>query len=409
MNRPRIQKKGKTQMNTRNPGEPVEGAIAEPDFVNETPEDIENFLADHGIKDVTYNCTVKRFPKEGGEIASWLPINMKNNYPSIDEVGKRFGPGKYLFCFSWRETNEDGKRITRMKEHKIVLDDEWNDIYDEYMAEKWAQKNRKIENERNRAKMKAAAKGIDLDEVTGEPRDPLEDLKNSLSVLKELGVPFGGNGKALSAEGDLGMMQLMMSTQAENTKLLVAMMAQSANNANNMIMALLKNNQPQTNTDMFKEIMQMVTGTIQLKEALNPEKKGVVDKVFELMEQVMPQILQMSQQRQSERVQNPLYKIAAESNEMDLLRKDPAALAYAIEKWDKAHGPEQTNMILKTVGLTRPEGVQFEQEGAVHEPSTSDHSTDYEEIDDESTINPLTGEPAEPLPETAKSERAGEI
>ena len=54
MNRPRIQKKGKTQMNTRNPGEPVEGAIAEPDFVNETPEDIENFLADHGIKDVTY-------------------------------------------------------------------------------------------------------------------------------------------------------------------------------------------------------------------------------------------------------------------------------------------------------------------------------------------------------------------
>jgi hypothetical protein len=369
--------------------QPIAGTMTEPGFINETPEDIEDFLAAHGIKKCSYICTVKRFPPSGGSVAEWLPCSTKNEYPEIEDIGKRFGPGKYLFCFTWNAQDpQTGKNKRTMKEYKIVLGEEWNDLNDEYMAEKWIEKKKKIANMKTRAEMEAALEGKSINSKTNDT-DPktagLDYLREAKAAFTDLGLPVGGSaGAVVAAEGQGRMYELMLAMNQKSSENMMTMMAQMNQNMMALVTALITNNKPQSSDGIMKEVINMVSQTINLKEVLNPEKKGVIDRVFELMESVMPSIVALAAKPKAERIQSPLYQMAANSDEMNQIKKDPEMLKEMVKKWDEAHGTEQTDIILGTVGLRRPSAHPAQ--------TTAPEETVYEEVEEDPAANPLTDE-----------------
>ncbi len=336
---------------------PIDGMLYEPGYVNDKPEDIDEFLAHHGIKEVTYVCTIKRYDKEGGEYSEFLPGSHKNTYPQVDDVGRRFGPGRYHFCFNWKQTNATtGKRESRMKEYVVRLGEEWNDIHDEYMSEKWFQRQKKIETLSQRAKLQRAVKGESLENPAADPKETgLEYLRDAKKIFGELGLPVGMNNNSNNeSNNSMQFMQMLLTVMMKSQETITN--AQSQSNAQMMTMftAMLSQNKPQGTNDIMKEVLNLVTSTVDLKNALNPKEETVVDRIFGFMAAMGPTLMELAKKAPADRIADPRYIAANESDDMNAVKNNPAILAKLVEKWDIAHGEDQTDIILKSVGLDRP-------------------------------------------------------
>lgn len=333
--------------------DPLMGTIEHGGFISETPPDVDDFLNEAGLTGKAYVCTIKRAPKEGSGSKEFLPGSLKGTFLPIEECGKRFGPGQYFYCFAWttRDPENTHKQKKIFKEYKIYLGSEWDDIHDEYMSEKWAKREKDIEQSAQRNRLQKASKGISPDEK--QTVDPIEQMKQTMGVLKDLGVPLGGNNMPANTGDSSQMMMFMMQMMQKSSENTMQMFMQMSQQSTSMMIGMMKNNQPQGSNDMFKEIINMVTNTVDLKEALNPEKKGMLDKMFELAESVMPAILSLASKPLAERQQSPLVQTIVGSEDFATMAQDPAMKAEMIKKWDASHGVEQTDIILETVGMSR--------------------------------------------------------
>lgn len=334
--------------------DPLMGTIQSEGFVSETPPDVGEFLAEAGLVGKAYVCTIKRAPQGGSGAKEFLPGSEKGSYPPIEDIGKRFGPGRFYYCFAWRTRDpETNKQTTIYKEYPIYLGSEWNDIHDDYMAERWSRREKEIEQTAQRNRLHKAAKGI-LPDDKEEKEDPLENLRKTAGTLKDLGVPIGGRGNSEGGGDSLALMGVMMQLQQKASESQMQMFTQMNNNMMQMMALMFKSNQPQSTNDIFKEVLNMVTGAVNLKEALNPEKQGVVDKIFGLAESVMPAIMEIAKKPPHVRAQDPLVGMVKGSGDFSKIKNDPEMLKAMTEKWDKAHGKEQTDIILDTLGMKRP-------------------------------------------------------
>ena len=319
------------------------------------PEDIELFLAENGIKDITYTCSVKMYPLGGGGEPRWLPCTMKNEYPSREELGRRFGPGKYHMMFNWRSIDPtDNKRKQRGKELSFILGEEWGDLYDEYMAEKYIERRKKIKSIKERTELENALEGDEHKRT----RSGLDELLESKMNLEKLGLNIGGNNNLPAKTENENMFLLMLKMSQHSSDMQMQMMMDNNKNSMALITALIanqNNNNGNNNPNkMMEMVLNMVTSTVDLKNALNPEKETTVDKVFNLMEGALPLILNLAQQKAHERIKNPIYNMAMNSPEMQEMKSDPQMQEAWIKKWDAVHGKENTDTILATVGMARP-------------------------------------------------------
>ena len=81
------------------------------------------------------------------------------------------------------------------------------------MAEKWAKREKEIVKTAQRKKLQDASRGILSDEKKGEDKDPIEELKKTMGVMKDIGVPIGGN-NAPATQDNSQVMMLMMQMQS---------------------------------------------------------------------------------------------------------------------------------------------------------------------------------------------------
>ena len=99
-------------------------------------------------------------------------------------------------------------------------------------------------------------------------------------------------------------------------------------------------------------------GAIDLKAAITPERETVADKVFKVVEGVLPQILQIAALNHQQRQQDWRYKVAqaavSASPDFKAVMNDPAELAKMIAKLDDHYGWEQADQVLMVAGLVRP-------------------------------------------------------
>lgn len=342
--------------------DPLIGTIMHGGFVSEQPPDVDDFLSEIGLTEKAYVFTIKRAPREGSASKEFLPVNLKGTYLPIEDCGKRFGPGKYYYCFSWtgRNPEEPKKPLKVFKEYQIYLGSEWDEVYDIYMAEKYVKGQKNLETMAYKKKMQDAAKGILPNETTSQAVDPVENLKNSMTMLKDLGVPIGG-APATTENSNMQMMGLMMTMQQkasdqaqESNKNTMAMFMTMNQNMMTMMMGVMNNNKPQTNDSVFKEVLNMVNNAVDLKNVLNPAQETMVDKIFGLATSVLPAIIAIAKKPPAAKENDPMLNMIKESDDFAAIRENPEMLKALIKKWDVAHGVEQTNIILESVNLTRP-------------------------------------------------------
>jgi hypothetical protein len=329
---------------------PVVNNIDSPEIIGQVPEGIDDFLNHHGIKEHVYTCQLKRIPLNGGN-AQFLPELYTGSYPSIHDIGKKYGPGKYLWSFNYDMVLDTGRKVKRNKDHEVELGEEFAELHEEYMLELWESKQKRMDKKKQSNAFKMAMRGG----VNEPQKDGLDNLKESIGVMKELGMPVGGVPATGDNSGMQQMMMLVMQMQQKSSDNMMTMMVQQNNNMVQLMGSLLggNRNQPDPSTN-FERALGMVQNIMEVKNGLTPERKGAIDKIFDLMEGVLPGLLQMAQQKGiSAAQQNPMVTIAKNSPDYQKIVGDKIELDYFIQKMDAEHGQENTDTILKTLGVDR--------------------------------------------------------
>ena len=337
----------------KNPHDPYIGTIEHGGFIkDEIPPDIEEFIIENGFKEKKYRCSIKRCPQDGGSYKEFLPGDYTNCYPSIEDIGRKFGAGQYIYMFTYASNDYDPvklKKSQKMKvsEYKVYLGSEWDDLCAQYQAEIYFKNKENLK----KLKQKSQTKNYLDDETTKE--DPIASMKQTMGLLKDLGVPIGGG----NGGSDMNMTQMfmfMMQMQQKSSENMMQMMIASQQNTSNLMQSLISGRPQTTNTmDHFKEMMTMVQGITEVKEIMNPEKRTVVDRIFEMAEGVMPAIMQIASRPPEQRANDPMVGMVKNMGEFKEIDQDPEMRAELIKKWDEAHGEANTDAIIATVGWER--------------------------------------------------------
>ena len=127
-------------------------------------------------------------------------------------------------------------------------------------------------------------------------------------------------------------------------------------------MVAMISNKPQTHNNEFAEVTQLMGNMMDMKAVLSPEKKSSLDRIFDVLEGAIPSLVEMTQAKRAETAApyKAMPQVAEIGSEADQLK-------YMIEKLDKKHGQKQTDIVLESLGWTRPDGLRIEKEIAVED------------------------------------------
>ena len=108
----------------------------------------------------------------------------------------------------------------------------------------------------------------------------------------------------------------------------------------------------------MKQIMDMAIGAMQrvgdFAQLMKPEeKKDWVDKIFDLVEKGMPQIMQLAQMTKQAREDNMMFKMAQGSPPIQVLKQNVDMQIEVTQKLDKEYGFQTASEILKAMGFER--------------------------------------------------------
>lgn len=349
---------------------PEDGADGMPDHIHEAFEEF-------GLDEKSYQAILKRVGDESGNgvTASYVKT-FTNQYPSIEFIAKEYGPGMYILTFNWRVW-KDGKHRRETTKADITIGHEYQDVYDENQIRKQIRAAEK-RNDLMRAARLRKVLSMDLKELEDgntqkERKDPVQAGKDYVKQIVEdatmLGLtkPQGGGlGEVLKefAPMMVPIIQLMSQrAQAEREQsqnMLMMMLQMQQKSTEQMMQAMTSIHKPQTGSDHIKDITDMIFNVVDLKKAINPpeEKESVLDKVFGLLENTAPLIMQMSQMSQKQRAVNPMYQFAkqqVESNpDIQKVLSDDTMLCEMVHRIDSYYGWEQADGILQVMGKERP-------------------------------------------------------
>ena len=331
-----------------NNSEPFVTTPDDAEQIIQTPPDIEEFLAQHGVDKYSYNCQLQRKP-EGGGALQILPGGWKDVYPTVDFIGNNHGPGTYVFVFSHRAMNPDtGKQQSVIKKHEIVLGDEWELAFEENVLRRTIKNKNKREAIKEKAKLRAALDGRN---ETSPGGDGVTSLLEATQTLRTLGVTVGG-APAAPTEGSNNneMMMFLYKMQIEKDNAASDKWMKLLEIGMPLAVAYFTNKKPASSGDTFKEAMGMVTDIVGLKNALNPEKQTAVDKVFGLMEGVIPHLVQVFAQKGAAGTrEEPLAQQALNSDELKDIMGDPEKRTYMAEKLFEKFEHDDCNAIFETL------------------------------------------------------------
>jgi len=298
--------------------------------------------------------------------------------PTIDYLGKNYGPGRYCLVFTWRQKDiESGKMISKSDNALIEVSDKYLDEYREYQHTQKIARLRKRKESVQDALLESKLEGTLLEDQMGEggnKQDAKAYVKEMLEFNEQLGLKRGGVSwdkvmpliltalpAALKALSELGA-----NRQAQQNQLMTLMLTQS-NNYNNQLVEVMGRLAPQGGSDTMKEFREMLTSAIDMKELLQPNKPDTLaDKIFSMLETVGPQLLQVAQMSAQARARDPRVAMAKQfvnSNpDFQALEDNPESKSNLIRRLDGFYGWRQTDSILQVMGWERPEDCPRQEE-----------------------------------------------
>lgn len=339
------------------------------------PIEIKELMETHGLNEKSYQCMLKEVRNSDGEAVDSYITSWRRRFPTIEWIGKNYGPGTYRLCFIWRGVRADGKTGSRTENIPIEISDKYQDIYDEFQLQK------KIERVKRKNKMIRDAKlskqledDLNLEGVSsGNNANPDVQgaAKGYYKEMLDFAQSVGLQKKGLDWEklmpllitGVPAIMKIFSERAAiereERNRFMTLLMTMNSNSSQQLVDVIKSQNGPSSGTQYMKEITDMIVGAMDLKTALSPEKETVVDKIFKTIEGVAPAIVQMASMKQAERENNVAYKMARTyvdaAPEFKQMENDPMIKHEVINRLDEVFGWEQADMILAVAGYERPQ------------------------------------------------------
>lgn len=343
---------------------------------DDMPIEIKELIETHGLHEKSYQCMLKEVRNNDGEAVDSYICSWRRRFPTIDWIGKNYGPGNYRLNFIWRGTRDDGKTGSRHESIPIEISEKYQDIYDEFQLQK------KIERVKRKNKMIRDAKlskqleddlnleGDSLSSGRGET-DVQGAAKGYYKEMLDFAQSVGLQKKGFDWEklmpllitGVPAIMKIFSERAAiereERNRFMTLLMTMNSNSSQQLVDVIKSQNGPSSGTQYMKEITDMIVGAMDLKTALSPEKETVVDKIFKTIEGVAPAIVQMATMKQAERENNVAYKMARTyvdaAPEFKQMENDPMIKHEVINRLDTVFGWEQADMILAVAGYDRPQ------------------------------------------------------
>lgn len=346
------------------------------------PEEISQLFEEYGIDEKKYSCMLKEIPEGTDDINKAQYIkSFTQSYPSVEALTKEYGPGHYVLYFSWRAhtnpiTGETKKNATiqKIKPIHVIVSSKLQDIYDDYQSERRLQrrlKQQKLTNEaREKVKIENMMNGI-INDSPEQPHDTIDAAKSYIKSIVEANQMLGLAPKVGPDWGDIlksvmpfippllaFMSQKNSSDQSRSDKLL-ALLLDQGNKNNTQLLEVMKTVQGPTNgASYMKEVKDMIFAAVDIKRELAPEKEGVIDKIFSLIEGIAPTIIEVAKMNSVQRNASIPYNMAkayvSTAPEFKALSNDPEMLSALVTKLDSFYGTEQTDQILQVAGYTRP-------------------------------------------------------
>jgi len=348
------------------------------------PPQVQKIFDQYGLGKENYSCTLSSVEPDGS-VAYIEEYNRQ--VPSVPIIGKRYGPGKYRLTFQWVVV-AGGEDRPETQEVDIVISEAFRSIHEDYQEEM------AIQNELNQVKRLERAKrrrSIREDVRGPERKDPEEEfdrLMNRMVQMNSIMNPgaqksSGINWEALAPIAIAAVKYLQESSsnsRQEQQKMLLMMMQMMDKNNQNLI-AVMQNKQPSSGSQLMDKVTETVLSAVNLKEAINPQKETIADKIFGVIEGVAPKLLEIAQMPKAQAENRMDYKLAEAYMQRDenfkKMNNDPEILEALVQKLDPQMGWLQTDQILEVAGYARPESMNHNRSVYTPYPEGDPRNDEY--------------------------------
>lgn len=330
---------------------------------DDTPDEVRNFVAANDVAD-KYTVMLKRKPEGGGTAQSIK--NYTNYYPSVDHIGKTYGPGDYELVFSWRGEGMSGKKEPITRGFKISLpEDVWGEIYEDDLYDRRRKRTDKKTKQWEEDAAKVRAQG-GMAAPAAAPSE-LDVIRKALETAKSLGIPVGGTVKPEKEAPKRSFMDRLAEALPAITALgaivspiVVAIIQKPREKADTTLTSTLLAhalNKPAENP--MKDVMPFLLGSLkqimEVKQSMEPEEKeSMVERIIGKIAPLVPTVLAMATQGPAAVNANPIVQQVRKSPDFQVLAEDPEALIMTVQRFDERYGFQNTNDILSVAGLARP-------------------------------------------------------
>lgn len=343
----------------------------------QAPPELQAVFDEYSIGQRTYRCILREVDENQNSAAYVESFN--NEYPSVDYIGTRYGPGDYILIFMWRAKDPETQKSRNYSEKITVsISDKYIDRHEDYRLKKTIQRSQNRKEMVRRAKLKnvldVSISDIGLESGPGMPSENEAGKKYFESIsegMKLLGIdPMALRPKPgidwkelmpLLITGIPAIMKIMSdisnSRQQQLNTMLTLLMSQS-NKSSDQLLEFVRASQGQGSGNQFiKEFTDMIKGTIDLKDVLSPEKQSVADRVFDAIDKVSPMILSIVAMNAQQRANNPVVNMAknyVEQNpDFQAMKNDAEIQQQVIARLDTFFGWEQADIIIQIMGYQR--------------------------------------------------------
>ena len=362
----------------------------------EAPEEISNFLFDHGLSKNPFKCMLKKVPAGGEEEnlgnsqgASYI-VEWHRSVPSLAYIAKHYGPGEYVLHFTWRAKDQsedgDGKSKLCMEDVPLSISELAEDEHRKFLLEeklRWHQdvtrkaRDNKISNNLERESLSGL---IGEDGESKSPRQIAKEvISESLDMVKSLGIPIGMGMQPAAPKPDIPwigiigaavplLVAFMESRDKEaqrrtdeSNKMMMLMLGMGEKNTTQLLELMKATSGQGTGNVMMKELFDMLKTGVDMKAILSPEKPSLADRIFEMVEGIAPAILQVLATVSSAKAaqDNMMVKMGKgfveKSPDFQQMLHDPVELAKFVIRLDDFYGWEQADTMMEVMGWTRPE------------------------------------------------------
>jgi hypothetical protein len=219
-----------------------------------------------------------------------------------------------------------------------------------------------------------------VDAITGKSKEaekqqsPKEYIAEIMDTVRMMGLPVGGATQAPRIEWDkilpavvpLVTAFLQMNQAAEqrrveeSNKMFMLLLSQNQSSSSQLMEMLKIQAMKPTGENPLKEMQTLIMNALDIKQLLNPPQETLADKIFRVVENVVPQILTIAANASQTHQQpkGPMVDVAKmyvkSDPDFSKLKNDPAEMAKFVNKLDDRIGWENADIILKVVEWDRP-------------------------------------------------------